>query len=71
MSRPANPLRPQAVSHVLSGGAPKSFAITHGISATALYRMLCRAGLRRQFLTDDEWQLIRQRRSNLSAQPKY
>jgi len=62
MSRPRHSLRDPAVTHVLNGGAPKTFAADNGVSIVWVCRTLWNAGIKRQFLTDDEWQLIRQRR---------
>lgn len=66
--RARHELRDPAVNHILSGGAPKEFAVNNGVSATWVFRTLCNAGLRKYFLTPDEWQEIRKRRALCSAQ---
>lgn len=58
MSRPANPLRPVLHGHIMAGGAPKEFAYSYAMSVANVGKMLNALGLRKYFLTREEYDRV-------------
>lgn len=63
MKQPKHELRDPVVRHVLEGRAPKEFAATYNVSPIWICRTLWNAGLKRQYVTQNEWREIRRQRS--------
>lgn len=61
--RAEHPLRHALREFVLAGGTPKEFAATHGHQIMWACRLLAGTGVRKYYLTPEEFEFIKARRA--------